>query len=503
MLVATVGCGYVGFELQSTSSDAAVAEAGQDGSIQNESTGGTEGEGGNGQVCDIGTLDHCSECDAPCTLADFPGVAELACVSFDCAIAECEVDQGDCDKDSTNGCEQALDTVEHCGACDQACELAHASSLCVDGGCAIDKCDSGHEDCNGDADDGCEATLDTDAHCGACDNACDNKQSCKDGQCVDNEPTGEGQGPSHIPQEHLERTDLGDSLFDCGVTVFDSSTLTFTNACESSVPTATVVAQDEGPEIALLPFRSFTVALGSELRLVGSRPVVLNATDTITIEGHLNASGDGSTRTPGAGGGVDCGASDGTSGQGDRNSGSGGGGGGGFGTAGGNGGNGNDLGVANRGLGGETRGDAALTILQGGCNGAPGGGCGNTRGVPGGAVQVSTTGHLVISGLITANGFVGDDGCGRAGGGDGGGSGGAIFLESDLLSLSGTLQAVGGNGGNGQNGATGGTSSGAEGSSSGSGGGGGGGGGLGRIFVRASQCDISGTTAPNPLRECL
>lgn len=66
--------------------------------------------------------------DALCTL---PG-AYGACVDGACTIASCHDGLGDCDGDGATGCEQALDTRQHCGACGVACGLTEG---CVDGRC--------------------------------------------------------------------------------------------------------------------------------------------------------------------------------------------------------------------------------------------------------------------------------------------------------------------------------------------------------------------------------
>ena len=68
--------------------------------------------------------------------------------------------------------------VDHCGACDAACD-----DVCVDGVCET------AEDCTETVcDDGCVDT-DTDIrHCGACGDRCDRDQVCFGGDCWDYEP---------------------------------------------------------------------------------------------------------------------------------------------------------------------------------------------------------------------------------------------------------------------------------------------------------------------------
>lgn len=124
----------------------------------------------------------CGSCTNDCTT-----LAHTVGGTCDLGICDyaCEDDWGDCDLDSTNGCETSLlMTREHCGACDNDCaDLANvAETRCEEGGCVIVSCAEGWDDCDGDPSNGCEASLDIDvAHCGACDNVC--KTFCIAGSC--------------------------------------------------------------------------------------------------------------------------------------------------------------------------------------------------------------------------------------------------------------------------------------------------------------------------------
>jgi hypothetical protein len=125
-----------------------------------------------------------------------------------------------------------------------------------------------------------------------------------------------------------------------------------------------------------------------------------------------------------------------------------GGGGGGYGSAGGWGGDGG--GQSTR--AGVVNGNDLLSPLRSGCDG------GNAEsllrddynGLGGGALQISARGMLSVGGEINAGGEGGDGGAGDHPGGHGGGSGGAIFLEAWMLSLSGAVCANGGSGGEGR-----------------------------------------------------
>lgn len=73
------------------------------------------------------------------------------------------------------------------------CVLPHASAKCSEPkGCDVDSCETGWSDCNGDASDGCETSLDKDPlNCGACGTDCYTTSGpgfvCQGGKCVPND----------------------------------------------------------------------------------------------------------------------------------------------------------------------------------------------------------------------------------------------------------------------------------------------------------------------------
>lgn len=106
------------------------------------------------------------------------------CVGGVC-ILECDAGFDDCDTSAGTGCEVDLSTNPlHCGACFDACPTGDGvvNALCEAGGCDL-ACEDGREDCNGDVEDGCEATLGTEEHCSSCE-PCGGGQLCCDGECV-------------------------------------------------------------------------------------------------------------------------------------------------------------------------------------------------------------------------------------------------------------------------------------------------------------------------------
>jgi hypothetical protein len=74
-------------------------------------------------------VDHCGDCATACKTNSRNMVA--ACVAGACT-EECRVLYGDCDGNLNNGCEQSLSSSTHCGACGMACA---AGGACVLGAC--------------------------------------------------------------------------------------------------------------------------------------------------------------------------------------------------------------------------------------------------------------------------------------------------------------------------------------------------------------------------------
>jgi len=87
----------------------------------------------------------------------------------------CDPGYGNCDGDTATGCETHLATdVNNCGACGHICDLPHTLiHICSQGECLVSTCDTGHGNCNGIDEDGCEADLLTDVYnCGTCGHDC-------------------------------------------------------------------------------------------------------------------------------------------------------------------------------------------------------------------------------------------------------------------------------------------------------------------------------------------
>jgi hypothetical protein len=111
-----------------------------------------------------------------------------ACIDSDCVVAECDTGYDDCDAAAEDGCE--IDITSHlsnCGFCGNVCGGAPgASATCVSGSCGF-ACLPGFLDCNSLVGDGCEVAPAVDpANCGSCGRGCSAANGaavCNGGEC--------------------------------------------------------------------------------------------------------------------------------------------------------------------------------------------------------------------------------------------------------------------------------------------------------------------------------
>lgn len=138
---------------------------------------------------DGNNVDNCGACGTSC---DLTNAASATCATSICALS-CNSGLGDCNASTANdGCESDLTTTDHCGSCQNACNLTGAlSTACASGACTP-TCAPSYGDCNGSAqsapNDGCEVFFDALDHCTTDCNAasvsCDPTKVCNAGSCA-------------------------------------------------------------------------------------------------------------------------------------------------------------------------------------------------------------------------------------------------------------------------------------------------------------------------------
>lgn len=132
--------------------------------------GDCDGDHDNGCETDLKSLSDCGACGKACTT---PVNSLPSCETGKCAVASCTGPFGDCNESAADGCEQRLNTAQHCGACGSPCAPAHGSGNCDSGSCVVTGCEPGWVNCNGLAADGCETRVDSVDQCGACGASCE------------------------------------------------------------------------------------------------------------------------------------------------------------------------------------------------------------------------------------------------------------------------------------------------------------------------------------------
>jgi hypothetical protein len=262
------------------------------------------------------------------------------------------------------------------------------------------------------------------------------------------------------------RPDTAPGCFGAGIVhdvcLMPAPTIDVMIAGDRTINTATVgsgncdsiMAQSGGPSLCMITGRTITIASASRLIGVGPNPLVLVASDTITVTGTIDVASRLSSLNPGAGADTTCGSPAGNSASEFEGAG-GGGAGGSFGTRGGNGGTGRSPNQATPGA--QSSAAQSPTALRGGCSGgqggaASGGGGNGVGGFGGGSVYVIAGSMIAISGAINASGSgggPGTDGLNASGGAGGGGSGGMIGLDAPTITSTGEIFANGGSGGGG------------------------------------------------------
>jgi hypothetical protein len=171
-----------------------------------------------GDVCvNLATsLDHCGVCGSRCAPPD----ASAACIGGRCVITGCGSRRADCNGVADDGCEADLRLdVANCGSCGFACGFPNGVAECRGGTCALSRCEAGFGDCDGNTVNGCETDLNTRVdRCGACATSCVRPftvSNCVGGRC-DEGVCMSGRGDCDGDPRNGCETDTLQNLMHCG-----------------------------------------------------------------------------------------------------------------------------------------------------------------------------------------------------------------------------------------------------------------------------------------------
>ncbi len=131
-------------------------------------------------VVDAGALDAAPR-DAGPDVVDAPDASDVA-QAPEVLVIPCVTPETFCP--DWPACVRLDTDPRHCGSCSTVClGAANGAPACASGACAL-RCFTGFGDCNRNAADGCETSLDSAvANCGACGYLCADGQRCTGGRC--------------------------------------------------------------------------------------------------------------------------------------------------------------------------------------------------------------------------------------------------------------------------------------------------------------------------------
>jgi len=137
--------------------------------------------------CETSTASDIANCGA-CGSVCMPPRGTGACMAGRCVVTACSAGYGDCNTNAADGCEtNTSNTTDNCGTCGNVCPSnTNAAAACVSASC-VTFCVTGFLDCDGRDSTGCEVNVRTDlANCGACGRACNTANAtpvCRSSQC--------------------------------------------------------------------------------------------------------------------------------------------------------------------------------------------------------------------------------------------------------------------------------------------------------------------------------
>jgi len=202
---------------------------------------------------------HCGACGVACPAE--PNTRGPACRDARCAVGPCLDGFADCDPAPGTGCEtQTARDARNCGGCGVVCATRpNAAAACAEGRCGV-MCSAGFGDCNGDASDGCEASVTTEAHCGACGRSCPAAEVCQAGVCT----------PAAFPSNGSEGA-------------FDPMPAT----TDAGAPARTVVVLDAGVH----HFTTVRIRPSVVVQVQGDGVLDLRAAGPVLVEGTIDLAG--------------------------------------------------------------------------------------------------------------------------------------------------------------------------------------------------------------------
>ena len=126
---------------------------------------------GNASTCETNlhtSLQNCGFCGNACNASN----ATPTCTTGTCGIGACTSGFGNCDSNASNGCETALSSLSNCGTCGKTCSFPNANASCATGTCVFSSCVTGFGNCDNNTSNGCEAALNLPTKCGSCTTSC-------------------------------------------------------------------------------------------------------------------------------------------------------------------------------------------------------------------------------------------------------------------------------------------------------------------------------------------
>ncbi len=130
-------------------------------------------------------VNNCGGCGTVCSA---PNVTVPRCVTGSCGVLQCATGFANCNGGFSDGCEvNTTNSLAHCGACANACNLPNANPVCTASTCQVDSCIGTNRNCNSLPVDGCEVDIATNVNnCGGCGTQCstpDAVNTCTSGSC--------------------------------------------------------------------------------------------------------------------------------------------------------------------------------------------------------------------------------------------------------------------------------------------------------------------------------